>query len=255
MRLQDKTAVITGATGSIGKATAELFLKHGANLCLIGRDEEKLKNLENEFGSSRNIIYAKAEAKDEEAISSAVMAAHERFGAVDSVIANGGTEGVIRPLTEYTVEEFNEVLHVNVTGVWLLMKYSVPLMKERGSGAFVAVSSGAGVVGFNGLCPYAASKHAVCGMMKTACLEYGSDNLRFNALAPGPIDNRMMHSLHEQLNPNEPGSVRDFVTESIPMRRYGSNEEIANLALFLASDDSSFCNGGVYLADGGFTAG
>jgi NAD(P)-dependent dehydrogenase (short-subunit alcohol dehydrogenase family) len=92
-------------------------------------------------------------------------------------------------------------------------------------------------------------------MMKTACLEFGSEGIRFNSLAPGPIDNRMMQSLHDQLNPDDPNSVREFVTESIPMRRYGSNQEIANLALFLASDESSFCNGAVFLSDGGFTAG
>ena len=255
MRLMKRTCIISGATGEIGKATAKLFHEHGANLCLLGRDTEKLEDLKTEFGSTENILFVQAEAKDEEAIKSATLQTFEKFGALDAVFANGGTEGVVKPLTAYSIEEFNEILHVNVTGVWLLMKYAVPLMQKNGGGSFVATSSGAGVVGFNGLCPYAASKHAVIGMMKTACLEFGSENIRFNSLAPGPIDNRMMQSLHEQLNSEDPNSVKDFVTESIPMHRYGSNQEIANLALFLVSDDSSFCNGGVYLSDGGFTAG
>jgi len=255
MRLKSKTCVITGATGAIGKATAKLFHEHGANLCLIGRDSEKLEDLKNEFESLQNILIVQAEAKDEVAIREAISRTYNQFGALDAVFANGGTEGIIKPLTEYSHEEFNEILHVNVTGVWLLMKYAVPLMQKNGGGSFVATSSGAGVVGFNGLCPYAASKHAVIGMMKTACLEFGSEGIRLNSLAPGPIDNRMMQSLHDQLNPDDPNSVREFVTESIPMRRYGSNQEIANLALFLASDESSFCNGAVFLSDGGFTAG
>ena len=87
-------------------------------------------------------------------------------------------------------------------------------------------------------------------MIKTACLEFAAGNLRFNSLSPGPIDNRMMQSLHEQLNSDDPASIKDSVTESIPMGRYGTNEEIAKFALFLASDESSFCNGGVYVADG-----
>ena len=255
MRLPNKTCVITGSTGSIGKETAKLFHEHGANLCLIGRDSEKLRDLKSEFKTTENILFMQAEATNEEAIKKAIAETYRKFGALDAVFANGGTEGIAQPLTDYTVEQFNEVLHVNVTGVWLLMKYAIPLMKKNSGGSFVATSSGAGVVGVSGSCPYSASKHAVNGMMKTACLEFGGENLRFNSLAPGPIDNRMMQSICEQLNPGDPSALRNLVTESIPMRRYGSNQEIANLALFLVSDESSFCNGGVYLADGGFTAG
>lgn len=108
---------------------------------------------------------------------------------------------------------------------------------------------------FPGICPYAAREHARNGMIKTACKEYATDNIRFNSLVPGPIDNRMKQSLHEQLNSDDPASIKEPVTEPIPMGRYGTNEEIAKFALFLASDESSFCNGGVYVADGGKTAG
>ena len=215
----------------------------------------KLESLKTEFGAEDSILFLEAESRDEAAIALAIESSIKKFGTLDSVLAIGGTEGLSRPLTQYTTEQFNEVLEVNVTGVWLLMKYATPVMAAQGSGSFVAISSGGGVVGFAGLCPYSASKHAVCGMVKTACLEFASEGVRFNALAPGPIDNRMMKSLHEQMNSNEPEAIRDFVTGLIPMKRYGTNEEIAQFALFLASDESSFCNGGVYLADGGLTAG
>jgi len=254
-RLNAKNVLITGATGSIGKTTAKLFHANGANLTLIGRDKVKLDSLKTELGVENNILFLEAESRNESAIALAIETSIKKFGTLDAVLAMGGTEGLSKPLTQYTTEQFNEVLEVNVTGVWLLMKYATPVMAAQGSGSFVAISSGGEVVGFAGLCPYSASKHAVCGMMKTACLEFASQGVRFNALAPGPIDNRMMNSLHEQMNSNEPETIRDFVTDLIPMKRYGTNEEIAQFALFLASDESSFCNGGVYLADGGLTAG
>jgi NAD(P)-dependent dehydrogenase (short-subunit alcohol dehydrogenase family) len=134
------------------------------------------------------------------------------------------------------------------------MKHSMPIMQKQKAGSFIAVASTAGLVGFNGLCPYIASKHAVCGMVKTACLENGPMNIRVNALAPGPVDNRMMASLGEQLNPDDPASVVDMVNGMVATNRYSTNEEIANLALFLGSDESSNCSGSVYVCDGGFTA-
>ena len=255
MRLADKSVLITGATGSIGKETAKLFKKNGAKLALLGRDKKKLDELQAELGVDRNIIYLEYEARDESSVASAINKTNEKFGSLDAVIAYAATEGAIKPLTDHTYEQFNSVLEINVTGVWLYMKHAIPIMKEQGSGSIIAVASAAGLVGFNGLCPYSASKHAVCGLVKTACIENGPFGIRVNALAPGPIDNRMMASLGEQLNPEDPQSVRDIVTDLNPMNRYGTNEEIANLALFLGSDESSYCNGSVYLADGGFTAG
>ena len=130
MRLPNKTCVITGSTGSIGKETAKLFHEHGANLCLIGRDSEKLRDLKSEFKTTENILFMQAEATNEDAIKKAIAETYRKFGALDAVFANGGTEGIAQPLTDYTVEQFNEVLHVNVTGVWLLMKYAIPLMKK-----------------------------------------------------------------------------------------------------------------------------
>ena len=127
-------------------------------------------------------------------------------------------------------------------------------MRDQKSGSFVAISSGAGSVGFPGLCPYSASKHAVNGLIKTACLENASFGIRVNALAPGPTDTRMMESVGAQINAEDPAAFKDMVLTSIPMQRYATVEEIANLAVFLASDESSFCNGAVYMADGGFTA-
>ena len=254
MRLKGKTAIVTGATGGIGAATAKRYLQEGANTILVGRSKEKLDDLISNVPFSENALTHLAEATDEGAVIDCMNIAKDQFGSVDIVFANAGTEGIVQPLTEYSVEEFNHLFSINVTGVWLYMKHAIPIMKEQGTGSIIAVASAAGLVGFNGLCPYSASKHAVCGLVKTACIENGPFGIRVNALAPGPIDNRMMASLGEQLNPDDPQSVRDVVTDLNPMNRYGTNEEIANLALFLGSDESSYCTGAEFVADGGLMA-
>ena len=254
MRLKNKTAIVTGATGGIGAATSKRYLEEGANLVMVGRSEKKLINLMKSLDNPSNALTCVADSKDESAINKCINTTYEKFGSVDIVMANAGTEGIVKPLTDFTVEEFNDVIDVNVVGVWLYMKYAFPIMQKQKSGSFIAVASTAGLVGFNGLCPYIASKHAVCGMVKTACLENGPMNVRVNALAPGPVDNRMMASLGEQLNPDDPSSVVDMVNGMVATNRYSTNEEIANLALFLGSDESSNCSGSVYVCDGGFTA-
>ena len=254
MRLNNKTAIVTGATGGIGAATSKRYLEEGANLVMVGRSEEKLLSLMKSLDNPSNAITCIADSKDESAISKCISRTYEQFGSVDIVMANAGTEGIVKPLTDFTIEEFNDVIDTNVIGVWLYMKYAFPIMQKQKSGSFIAVASTAGLVGFNGLCPYIASKHAVCGMVKTACLENGPMNVRVNALAPGPVANRMMDSIGEQLNPDDPSSVVDIVNGMVATNRYSTNEEIANLALFLGSDESSNCSGSVYVCDGGFTA-
>ena len=254
MRLNNKTAIVTGATGGIGAATSKRYLEEGANLVMVGRSEEKLLSLMKSLDNPSNAITCIADSKDESAISKCISRTYEQFGSVDIVVANAGTEGIVKPLTDFTIEEFNDVIDTNLIGVWLYMKYAFPIMQKQKSGSFIAVASTAGLVGFNGLCPYIASKHAVCGIVKTACLENGPMNVRVNALAPGPVANRMMDSIGEQLNPDDPSSVVDIVNGMVATNRYSTNEEIANLALFLGSDESSNCSGSVYVCDGGFTA-
>ena len=254
MRMEDKVVLITGATGGIGAANAIKFLNEGASVFLTGRSPEKLDALTKKLNNPAKIRSCVVEALDEAAVEHSITRCLSEFGRVDSIIANAGTEGKVQPLEMYSVEEFNEILLVNVTGVWLYLKHGLPPMRAGGSGSFVAVSSGAGTVGFPGLCPYAASKHAVNGLVRTACLENAGFGIRVNALAPGPTDTRMMESVGAQANSEDPAAFKNAVISTIPMQRYGKVDEIAKLAVFLASEDSSFCNGGVYMADGGFTA-
>jgi NAD(P)-dependent dehydrogenase (short-subunit alcohol dehydrogenase family) len=254
-RLDGKSAIVTGATGGIGEATARLFLDLGANVMLVGRNETKLAETHERLNGGGNCATAVADSTDEAAIAAAVRSTVQRFGKLDILVANAGIEGVLKPIEDLRLEEFEEVLRVNVTGVWLAMKYAAAPIKAAGGGAIVALSSIAGAIGFPAMAPYIASKHAVVGLVKVAAHEFGPANIRVNAVAPGPIDNRMMRSLGEQLGAGDSPGFRTFVEGRIPMGRYGTNEEIAHLIAFLASDAASYCNGGYYLADGGYVAG
>jgi NAD(P)-dependent dehydrogenase (short-subunit alcohol dehydrogenase family) len=222
---------------------------------LVGRSAEKLADSLERVGHADSVTHFVADATDEAATKDAVAATVEAFGGVDILFANAGTEGVAKPLEELTFDEFNDVLQTNVIGVWLSVKHCVAPMRERGGGSIMCTASVAGVIGLANVSAYISSKHAVCGFVKTAALELANSGIRVNAIAPGAIANRMMRSLEEQLSPDDPDAVHENIKASIPMNRYGTDQEIANLALFLGSDESSFTTGAVYLADGGYTTG
>lgn len=244
--LDGKVAIITGAAGAIGGATAKLFLDLGAKVMLTDRDAAKLSEGENCSAMS-------GDCADEAAVKAVVDATLKRFGKLDIMVANAGIEGALKPVDALGLDEFERVLRVNVIGIWLAIKHAAAAMKSSG-GSIVALSSVAGAVGFPGMAAYTASKHAVFGLVKTAAIELGPANVRVNAVAPGPIDNRMMQSLADQLGGADPRGFRSFVEGRVPMGRYGTNEEIAQLIAFLASDAASYCSGGLYLADGGYVA-
>jgi NAD(P)-dependent dehydrogenase (short-subunit alcohol dehydrogenase family) len=247
-RLDGKVAIITGAAGGIGGATAKLFLDLGAKVMLTDRQGVGGSDCE-------NVATMAADCADETATKRVVEATVERFGKLDIMVANAGTEGILKPVEQIDFDEFERVLRVNVLGVWLAMKYAAPAMRAAGGGAIVALSSVAGAIGFPGMASYTASKHAVFGLAKVAALELASSNIRVNAVGPGPVDNRMMQSLGDQLGGGDAEAFRTFLEGRVPMGRYGRNEEIARMVAFLASDAASYCTGGLYLADGGYVAG
>jgi len=253
-RLAGKAAVITGATGGIGEATAKRFLDEGASVMLVGRSKEKLKETRERLAEYKHVAEFVADAANEAATAAAVAATVEKFGGVDILLANAGTEGNFAPIESLTLAEFESVLRTNVIGVWLSMKYCVEPMKQRGGGSIIALSSIAGMIAAPTMAPYIASKHAVFGLVKTAALELAASNVRVNAIGPGPIDNRMMRSLESQFNPEDAAAAHEFVLSKVPMQRYGTNQEVANLALFLAGNESTFCTGGIHMIDGGFIA-
>ncbi len=254
-RLAGKVAIITGATGGIGEATAQLFLREGASVMLVARSATKLAESCGRLGGGSRMAHFVADATDEEGNAAAVAATVKAFGGVDVLLANAGMEGPVAPIEAQHLADFEAVLRTNVIGVWLAMKACVEPMKARGGGSMIAVSSISGVKGVSGMAPYVASKHAVYGLVKSAALELGASGIRVNAIGPGPIDNRMMRSIETQIAADNPDAVRDMVLARIPLQRYGTNEDVAKLALFLASDDSAYSSGGIHMVDGAFTAG
>ena len=137
MRLKNKTAVISGATGGIGEATSKLFSAEGANVVMVGRDEEKLNTLYNSFDDKSKLSTYVADSNNEDSIKDCINFAKDKYGSIDVVFANAGTEGEVKPLTEYTKDEFNNVLSVNVIGVWLYMKHALPIMQNQKNGSFI----------------------------------------------------------------------------------------------------------------------
>jgi NAD(P)-dependent dehydrogenase (short-subunit alcohol dehydrogenase family) len=252
-KLRNKVAIITGGAGGIGLATAQLFVAEGAKVLLVDLNEDTLAAAAKPFDATQLKICA-CDVSTEAGVKKYIDLAVSQFGAIDILFANAGIEGKVSPLENATPEDFTRLMQVNVFGPWLAIKYAVPHLKKQGRGSIMLTSSIAGLRGFAGLGPYVASKHAVIGLMRTAAAELGPHHIRVNSINPGPIDNRMMKSIEGQSAPENPNAVREGFASKVPLGRYGKNEEVAKLALFLASDDSSYCSGGVYAIDGGFTA-
>ena len=160
-----------------------------------------------------------------------------------------GVEGAVKPITDYPESEFDNVIAVNIKGVWLGCKYVIPKMRDGGS--VMITSSVAGLKGFSGLSAYVASKHAVVGIMKVAAIEFAKRGIRVNTIHPGPVNNRMMRSIEASISPESPEDVQKEFEADILFKRYAESKEIAQLALFLASDSSSYITGSIHVIDGG----
>ena len=259
-RLEGKVAVITGATGGIGSAAARLFASEGARVALVDLDEAALQEIV-EFIGEDKASYTVADVTRPEDTQAYVDEAAQCWGGVDVLLANAGIEGTLAPIPDYPIDEFDRVMAVNVRGVWLGIKYVTPVMRERGGGSIVITSSTAGIGGSPEMSAYNTSKHAVIGLMRCAALEGAPLGIRVNTVNPAPIETRMMRSIEEMRVAAMDDTrvtvevAKQSFAERIPLMRYGEPEEVAKTMLFLASDDSSFSTGGVYMVDGGRSAG
>lgn len=250
-KLDGKVAIITGGAGGIGAATARVFLNEGAKVFLVDLNEDDLQSLADALESD-NVAWAAADVSKPEDVQRYVGACVDTFGGIDVLFDNAGIEGTVAPLTELSVEDFDRVLNVNCRGAWLAIKYAAPKIRERGGGSIIITSSVAGFIGSPGLGAYVTSKHGVIGLMQCAAQELGPQGIRVNTVNPGPVDNRMMRSIESQAAPDAPEAVKAGFEGQVPLGRYATNDEVARMALFLASDDSTYCNGSTYVVDGGF---
>lgn len=250
--LDGKIAIVTGATGGIGRATTEAFVREGAAVMMVDREEGALAQAAREMRGK--VAFCVADVSDEAQSRRSIERTIAELGGLDVVFANAGIEGRVAPIAEYPVADFDRVLAVNVRGPFLAMKAAIPHLVSKKRGSIILTSSVAGLIGSPGLSAYVASKHAVIGLARTAACELGPLGIRVNTINPGPIDNRMMRSIEEQAAPGHGDAVKEGFSARVPLGRYGKNEEIAALAVFLASEQSSYCNGSSFVADGGFVA-
>jgi NAD(P)-dependent dehydrogenase (short-subunit alcohol dehydrogenase family) len=250
-RLENKIAVITGGGGSIGQTTAKLFLDEGARVVLVDLKEDALQKVAEELGGGENLITCAADVTRSEDVKNYVQKTVEAFGKIDVFFNNAGIEGVVKPITEYPDETFDQVMAVNVRGVWLGCKYALPEMNDGGS--MIITSSVSGINGSLNVSAYITSKHAVVGIMRAVSLEAAPRKIRVNTIHPSPVDNRMMRSLEEGFAPGEAAAAKKQLESTIPLGRYAEPDEIGRLVLWLASDDSQFITGTTQVIDGGLS--
>lgn len=246
-RLQDKVAVITGGAGGIGKVTAKRFLDEGASVVLVDLFEDALAEAKKELGD--NVLTVEADVTKEEDVQKYVDQTVEQFGKIDIFFNNAGIEGKVAPITEQKIEDFDQVMAVNVRGMFLGLQKVLPVMAKQQSGSIINTSSVAGLGGSPNVSPYITSKHAVVGLTKAAAVENAAHNIRVNSIHPSPVNTRMMRSLETGLEVDQA-----TMAKSIPLGRYGESEDISNLVVFLASDESTFITGVQYRIDGGMGA-
>lgn len=252
--LEGKVVVVTGGGGGIGRAICLACGEAAAKVVVVDRETElgmETATLTEERGTEA--VFQGADVGRSSDVQSVVTAALERFGTIDGLVNNAGIEGAVTPIPDFPEEVFDQVLAVNVRGVFLGLKHVLPVMLERGSGSIVNMSSVGGLVGSPGFAAYIASKHAVIGLTRVAALEAGPAGVRVNALSPGAVETRMMRSIEAMASPEDPGSVKSQFETLTPLGRYARPEEVAEVTVFLLSSKSSYVNGAVWAVDGGFT--
>jgi NAD(P)-dependent dehydrogenase (short-subunit alcohol dehydrogenase family) len=241
-----KVVLITGALTGIGRATALAFAKEGARLVVSGRRDEAGAKLVTELrGLGAEAEYIRADVSSEKDVQNLVNQIIKRFGRLDVAVNNAGTEGRPGPLVDQTVESYTTTFDANVLGTFLGLKHELKAMIPQGSGSIINVSSTLGQKTAPGTSIYAATKHAVEGLTKTAALEAASANVRVNAVAPGPIDTGMLERFTG--NPERKAAL----IAGVPLKRMGRPEEVAQTILFLASDKAPFITGQIFGIDGG----
>jgi NAD(P)-dependent dehydrogenase (short-subunit alcohol dehydrogenase family) len=255
MDFHGKVVLITGGGNGIGRAAAIGFATRGARVVVVDRDEaagEATAGILRQHGGEAQFVAA--DVTETADVQNYVKVALDAYGAIDCFFNNAGIEGSVAPTHQYDEAMFDRVMMVNVKGVFLGLRHVLPVMIRQGRGAVVNTASVAGLVASPGMPAYVASKHAVIGLTKTAAGEVARAGVRVNAVCPGPIDTRMIHSLESMLSPDDPASVGTRYQSNIPIGRYGTADEVANLVIFLCSDLASNITGAQYVVDGGRTA-
>lgn len=239
---KENVAVVTGGASGIGLATTKKLLSEGANVVILDlkMDEEIINSL------GENVLYLKCDVSNEENVKNCIEEIIKKFDHIDYLVANAGIGGSASKPHEVSMDEWNKVISVNQTGIFLLNKYVINEMLKSGKGAVVNTSSMYGLVGSTTSFAYSASKGAINQMTRSLALTYARENIRVNAIAPGYVDTPILSMV--------PDNIKEAMGTELPIGRLGKDTEIANLICYLLSDDASFITGAIIPIDGGFTA-
>jgi NAD(P)-dependent dehydrogenase (short-subunit alcohol dehydrogenase family) len=245
-----KVALVTGGTSGIGRAAAVAFAREGAKVVVAGRraaeGEETVRLVRKQGGEG---VFVQADVAQESQVKNLIGRTLEKFGRLDIAFNNAGIEQIPAPFLEQTAQTYDQVMDINVKGVWLCMKFEIPAMLKSGGGSIVNTSSVAGVIGMAGAEVYVASKHAVIGLTKSAAVEFGKQGIRINAVLPAAIETDMF----DRFIGNKADMKAGFAAMH-PIGRVGTALEVAEAVIWLSSAKSSFVTGHSLLVDGGFTA-
>lgn len=246
-----KVVVITGALSGIGEECCRQFAKNGYNVVFSGRKAKRGEELQNELRNlNPQCHFVLADVVIEDQIAALIEKTRQLYGKIDVLINSAGTEGQPAPHDQTTVEDFHRVFDANVLGTQLVMKHTLPIMSKQGSGSLINISSQAGLVGIPGGSVYAASKHAVNGLTRSAALEVAAKGVRVNAIAPGPVETDMF----DRFVGRDAAAKAEFLSR-MPTGRIATTGEIAATAMFLASDAARSIVGQIITVDGGYSVG
>ena len=250
-QLTGKVCVITGAAGSIGLASARLFLEEGARVSLVDHNQDALRRLAEEFPPGRVLLTA-ADVREAADVKAYVATTVQHWGQIDVMFSNAGNSGTIEPLAGYPEDVFDDVYRVHVKGAFLACKYGIAQMNDGGS--VIITSSVAGLRGDAGVYAYITAKHAQIGLMRCVAKEAAARRIRVNTIHPGPTQNSFQSEVEKQLTAVLGQDAGEFFDRLIPLGRHAAPEEIARSVLFLASEQSSFMTGSMLVVDGGMSA-
>jgi NAD(P)-dependent dehydrogenase (short-subunit alcohol dehydrogenase family) len=247
--LDNKVCVVTGGAGSLGLASARLFVREGAKVMLVDLKDADLARAKAELGSP-NVDTCAADVSTADAVKNYIDRTVTKFGKIDVLFSNAGNQGPVTPIVEYPEDIFDAVIAVHVRGAFLACKYGLPQMNDGGS--IIITSSVVGAMGAPGSVAYATAKHAQVGIMRTVAKEAAQRGIRVNTLHPGPIDNEFQAKIDAGIGKFAGGvDGRKLLDSAIPLGRHARPEEIAGSALYLASGLSGFVTGSMVMADGG----
>ncbi len=251
MRLKGKVVIVTGAGSGLGRASAILFAGEGAKVVVAAsRDKDGELTVDSIRGNGGDAVFAKVDVTRASDVEKAVKAAVDKYGKLDIMLNNAGTPGPGKLIADLAEEEWNQVISVNLTGVFLGTKYAIPEMLKGGGGIIINVSSVAALSPRRYTAAYSSAKAGVIQLTKVTALEYARKNIRVNCILPGPIDTPFFTKVADA-DPEKIAIFKEKVKNEVPLGRFARPDEIARVALFLASDDASYITGAAFAADGG----